>query len=62
MHPVARVIKPQDKTLVRNSQPFMKAETCRDHREHEIKHILLIVANEGLSCGLVMCTRLQAKE
>jgi hypothetical protein len=27
--------------------PLMKAKTCRDHREHEIKHILLIVANEG---------------
>jgi hypothetical protein len=25
----------------------MKAETFRDHREHKIKHILLIVANEG---------------
>jgi hypothetical protein len=25
----------------------MKAETYRDHREHEMKHILLIVANEG---------------
>jgi Na+/melibiose symporter-like transporter len=27
--------------------PLTKAETCRYHREHEIKHILLIVANEG---------------
>jgi hypothetical protein len=27
--------------------PLVKAETCRVHREHEIKHILLIVANEG---------------
>jgi hypothetical protein len=27
--------------------PLMKAETCSDRREHEIKHILLIVANEG---------------
>jgi hypothetical protein len=25
----------------------MKAETCRDHREHEIKNILLILANES---------------
>jgi hypothetical protein len=27
--------------------PLTKVETYRDHREHEIKHILLIVANEG---------------
>jgi hypothetical protein len=25
----------------------MKAEICRDHRKHEIKHILLIAANKG---------------
>jgi hypothetical protein len=35
----------------------MKAETCRDHREHEIKHIILIVANEGfiLLFNIVAC-------
>jgi hypothetical protein len=27
--------------------PLTKAETCRYHGEHEIKHNLLIVANEG---------------
>jgi hypothetical protein len=27
--------------------PFVKAETCSDRREHKIKHVLLVVADEG---------------